>query len=1009
MRIFIACLTILMSASFAMAQGTVIKGKIIDQSTNEPVAGATVSTGPDNSTLTNANGEFELTVEDTYQNITVSAEGFGTQTIFLGGKTKVDVSLQNMTAKTSGNVLSTDDLGNQPVTDLEQSTQGRAAGVFVQNSGGKLGQGAKVRIRGGSSLTGSNEPLYVVDGVPLTSGNQSDIDPSTIESMEILKDAAATALYGTRAANGVVLITTKKGQKGFKADVELQYGISETTKKLDMMSAEEYRLLFFEYTLRALIAGIPVDGAGVSATTLGNFISAENLDKWYTELVSARDAAVSSGDDQVSYTFDNGDELTMSTNNPIFRNIYDTDWQDLAFRRGNSTRANVNLSGGSANQNVLLNLNYLNQEGILIGNDFDRFGSRFNLSSKWSDRISSTISVGYAHTGNNQVNEDGNDGNPVQMALLPPGDAPDPTNNYVLQVRSSEYNPQTEIYGSTYFESTDRVNGSASVNVELSDELSINVDGGIDLLDLSNERRQGPSTQEGTPTGFSQLSTAKVTNYLFNGSLNYDKPVGDNNLSALIGTAYQSSTSDYTYRSARINSISDLEGLSESDPSLQNLLIPGSAFEFLSFFGSVGYDISNKYSFTLNARADGSTKVSENNQFGIFPAVAFGWTLSNESFLAGSSQISFLELNISAGLIGNTPEDDFLYRTNYYNVLYGDLQGYRLSNLANSSLKWESTQQFDFGISYGLFDNRLTGSLGGYYKYTYDLLFPVPISQLSGQSSSIDNAGEMVNMGIEFDVTGLIIDGGDFQWNASFNISNNKNEIKSIGGQPLISGNNAFIEGESAGVFYMPKYLGVDPISGAALYDRGDGVPTSDYDLAVSDGRQVVGNPNPKFYGGLTNNLSYKNFNFNFMFQFVEGIDLYWESGEIIANSGYGLYNQTRDQLDRWYASGDDTNNPKMNPALETPNPSSRWIVDGSYIRLKTVTLSYDIPVNFGTLSVYVGGQNLLTFSDYPGYDPDVSYSDPAGGTFAANINRGVAFFSAPQPRIYTTGIKIGF
>ena len=206
MRIFIACLTILMSASFAMAQGTVIKGKIIDQSTNEPVAGATVSTGPDNSTLTNANGEFEITVEDTYQNITVSAEGFGTQTIFLGGKTKVDVSLQNMTAKTSGNVLSTDDLGNQPVTDLEQSTQGRAAGVFVQNSGGKLGQGAKVRIRGGSSLTGSNEPLYVVDGVPLTSGNQSDIDPSTIESMEILKDAAATALYGTRAANGVVLI-----------------------------------------------------------------------------------------------------------------------------------------------------------------------------------------------------------------------------------------------------------------------------------------------------------------------------------------------------------------------------------------------------------------------------------------------------------------------------------------------------------------------------------------------------------------------------------------------------------------------------------------------------------------------------------------------------------------------------------------------------------------------------------------------------------------------------------
>ena len=1010
MRIFIACLTILLSISSALAQGTVIKGKIIDQNTNEPIAGATVSAGSDNTTITNVNGEFQLTVDDTYQNITIVAEGFASQTIFLGGKTTLDVSMNSSKGTQSGgSVLSNDDLGSQPVTDLEQSAQGRAAGVFIQNSGGKLGQGAKVRIRGGSSLTGSNEPLYVVDGVPLTSGNQSDIDPSTIESMEILKDAAATALYGSRAANGVVIITTKKGKKGFKADVELQYGVSEVPKKLDLMSPDEYRVLFFEYTMRALLAGIPVDGAGVSATNLGNLLSEENLETWYTDLVELRNTAVSNGETQVSYTFPNNDELTMSTNNPIFRNTYNTDWQDLAFRRGDSKRANINLSGGSEKQNALLNLNFLDQEGILIGNDFQRFGSRLNLNSQWSDKVSSSISFGYAHTGNNQVNEDGNDGNPVQMILLPPGDAPDPDNNYVLLVRSSEYNPQTEIYGSTYFETTDRINGSASVSLELTDQLSLNIDGGLDLLDLSNERRQGPATQEGTPTGFSQLSTSKVTNYLFNGTLNYSKPVGDNSLSALVGTAYQSSQSEFTYKSARINSISELEALSENDPSLLNVLVPGSAFDFLSFFGSVGYDIADKYSFTLNARADGSTKVSEDNRFGIFPALAFSWTLSNESFLAGVAPVSFLQLNLSGGLIGNTPEDDFLYRTNYYNIIYGDLDGYRLSNLGNAGLKWETTQQFDFSLAYGLFDNRLSGSIGGYYKYTYDLLFPTPISQLSGLSSAIDNAGEMVNMGIEFDVTGLIVDAGDFSWDASFNISNNKNEIKNIGGQPLISGNNAFIEGEAAGAFYMPKYLGVDRISGEALYDDGNGLPTSDYDLAVSQGRQVVGNPNPKFYGGLTNNLTYKNFNFNFMFQFVEGIDLYWESGEIIANSGYGLYNQTSDQLDRWYAPGDESSNPKLNPALETPNPSSRWIVDGSYIRLKTVTLSYNIPVNFGSLSVYVGGQNLLTFSDYPGYDPDVSYSDPAGGTFAANINRGIAFFTAPQPRIFTTGVKIGF
>ncbi len=1008
MRILIACLAILLSLGHTYAQGSVIKGQIIDQQTKVPIVGAVVSTENGNETLTNAQGEFELTVDDSYQSLTVSATGFGTQTIYLGGQTTLTLSLESNLSKPTANVLSSRQLGNQPVTDLEQSAQGRAAGVFIQNSGGKLGQGAQVRIRGGSSLTGSNEPLYVVDGVPLTSGNQSDIDPSTIESMEILKDAAATAIYGSRAANGVVLITTKKGNSGFHADVELQYGISETPKKLDMMSADDYRLLFFEYTLRALIAGIPVDGAGISQTNLASFISEENLDLWYTDLVDRRDAAIAANDDQVNYTFSSGDQLTLSTDNPIFRNTYNTDWQDLAFRRGDSKRATVNLSGGSAKQNVMLNVNYLNQEGILIGNDFERFGSRLNLNSNWSDRISSNISFGYAHTDNNQVNEDGNDGNPVQMVLLPPGDAPDPDNNYVLQVRSSEYNPQTEIYGSTYFETTDRINSNASVAVKLTEELSLNLDGGLDLLDLSNERRQGPATQEGTPNGLSQLATAKVTNYLFNGALNYHKSLGDNNLTALAGTAYQSSQSDYSYRSARINSVQDLKDLDENDPSLQKLLIPGSAFKFLSFFGSVRYDILGKYAFTLNARADGSTKVSESNQFGVFPALSFSWILSNENFLSAIPSVSSLQLNLSAGLIGNTPEDDFLYRTNYFNVIYGDQEGYRLSNLANSGLKWESTRQFDFSLSYGLFDNRVSGSLGGYYKDTYDLLFPVPVSQISGQSSVTDNAGEMVNLGIEFDITGVILRQSNFTWDASFNISHNKNEIKEIGERPLISGNNAFIEGESAGVFYMPKYLGVDPITGDALYDRGDGTPTSDYDLAVSDGRQVVGNPNPKFYGGLTNNISYQQFNLNFMFQFVQGIDLYWESGEIIDNSGFGLYNQTNDQRDRWYAIGDDAKYPRLNPAAETPNPSSRWIVDGSYIRLKTVTLSYNIPVRFGTLSVYIGGQNLLTFSDYPGYDPDVSYSDPSGGSLAANINRGIAFFTAPQPRIYTTGIKIG-
>lgn len=1013
MRIIITCLAVILCAHFGYAQEMMLKGKIIDQRTNEPLAGAKVSTGPDNSTLTNQNGEFQLAITDSYQSVTISAEGYTTQTIFLGGKTTLDLQMTSTTdSNKPGNTLGSDDLGNQPVVDLEQSTQGRAAGVFVQNSGGQLGQGTKVRIRGGSSLTGSNDPLYVVDGVPLTSDNQSDIDPSSVESIEILKDAAATALYGSRASNGVVLITTKKGQSGkLKADIEYQFGISQAPRRLDMMDADQYRILFFEYTIRALLNNpLLIPDGEISATNLGDFVSRQSLETWYNDLVALRETAISNGQDELTYAFPNDDEITISTNNPIFRINYDTDWHDKAFRTGISQKGNVNLSGGSGKQKVFTNFNYLNQEGILIGNSYERFGTRINLNSEWSDRISSNISFGYARTGNNKVPDEANDGNPVQMVLLPPADESDPNNNYVLRVRSSEYNPETEIYGSTYEETTNRINGNASINVDLTDNLVLSVDGGLDYLDLRDERRQGPATQEGTPTGFSQQSTAEVVNYLFNGSLDYNKTIGENQLSVLVGTSYQNSNTLYTFRSARINSISDLESLTENDPSLLTVPVPGSAFAFLSFFGSVGYDIQNKYSIQVNARADGSSRFSEENQFGVFPAIGAGWTISNESFLAGNPTVSFLKLDASFGLLGNTPFDDFLYRTNYFNVIYGNNSGIRISNLANSQLRWESTQQFDLSLSYGLINNRITGSLSYYLKNTSDLLFPVPVTQTSGFGNVIKNGGQLQNSGVEFDITSTNVDNGTFRWSTSFNISTNKNEIKDIGGTPLISGVNAFIEGEPAGVFYMPKYIGVNPNNGKAQYEDANGLPREDYDFVLSNGgRQVVGNPNPKFYGGFSNSLSYGPVDFNFMFQFVQGIDLYWESGEIIANSGYGLYNQTNDQENRWYAPGDNAEYPVLDPAVETPNPSSRWIVDGSYIRLKTVTLSYNVPVNFGSLSIYVGGQNLLTITDYPGFDADVSYSDPAGGAFAANINRGIDFFSTPQPRIFTTGVKIGF
>lgn len=1017
-RLFTALLcTLILNLGFA--QEFTVSGTVTDSETNEPLGGVLVklSVG-DGSTYTDLEGAFKLSVSDGYENLILSLDGYNSETIFINGQSQLKISLaksaSSSKAQTTASQLNADDLGTQPVVELEQATQGRAAGVFVQNSGGRLGQGTKVRIRGGSSLSGSNDPLYVVDGVPLTSDNQSDIDPSTIESMEILKDASATALYGSRAANGVVLITTKKGKSGkLKADIEYQFGVNQLMKKLDMMDKQDYEIMQFEYTMRSILNGLPSSAiSGVSS--LENSMTYDNMKLWYSEILAERAEAIENGNQNFSYTFPVGNAQisSMSKDNPIFRYEYDTDWQDQAFRTGISNRANVNLSGGSNKQKLYANFNYLSQEGILINNKYDRLGGRLNWNSNWSDKLRTNVSVGFAKTDNNRVNEDADDGNPVQTVLLPPGDESDPDNFYILRVRSSEYNPETEVYNSLNFETSTRMNGSAALDYNFAENLVFHLDGGLDYMDVRDERVQGPPTQVGAPDGYSRLGTSEVFNYLVNGTLNYSLEMGDNTLNALVGASYQNSNSIFTYREYRVNSINDLESVNED--LLPNGPITGSAFAFASTFASIGYNISDKYDVEVTARMDGSSRFGQNNRVGVFPAASFGWTLSNESFLKGISAISFLKLNASYGVVGNTPYDDFLYRMNYYWVKYGTDLGYRFGNLQNEDLRWESTNQMDLSLDFGILDNRVSGSVSYYQKTTTDLILPKPISMTSGFRTGVDNIGEMTNSGFEFAVNTVNVEKGDFSWRTSFNISSFNIEVTDLGGQRFISGPSAFLEGEAPGVFYLSEYLGVNSATGEAQYSNTLGLPTSDYNTAQA-ARAPLGNPNPKLFGGMSNSLSFKGFDLNFMFQFVQGVDAYWETGEIIANSGYNQYNQVVDQNERWFVPGDEAPYPVMNTAATSTNPSSRWLVDASYIRLKSLTLSYSLPtalvqkMKLSNFSIYVGGQNLFTFSDYPGYDPDVSSTADGASAFAANINRGIDYFTAPQPKVYTTGIKIGF
>lgn len=1006
MKLLLTCLASLLLVFSVSAQIT-IRGKVTDAN-NKGIAGATVKVeGTTNATTTSSDGSFTIQLTDGYETLVITAEGFQSQKIYLTGQSSLSVSMQSSRSgdqvnfgigsqskdELTSSVSSVDasEISPAPLINLEQANQGVTAGLFVQNSSGKLGEGTTVRVRGGSSLTASNQPLYVVDGVPLTSGNQSNINPSNIESIQILKDAAATAIYGSRAANGVIIITTKGGGTGgLKVNLDYQFGISQTPKYLDLMNANEYNQLFIETTLRDPLLG------------LSDFITYDNLVDWETSL-----RGVSNASDLV-INFPNGGSLTMPAAYLGLNNGEGTDWQKEIFRNAPSHRANVDFQGGTEALGYFASVGYTTQEGILIGNQFDRMNGTISLDSKISAKISANLNFNYIYTDDDRLNENQDLGSPMQAIALPPSDTYN-SSDYRLNTFSLLYNPLTEVAFSDYNATNSSIIGSLGVKYQITDNLSLDVNGGLDYSDIRVERRQGPETQEGEGTGLSQLGTEDVDNYIFNGWFTYTTDMSSNTLSVVLGGSYQESQTDIRYVSGRVNSVSILE--EQAGGAIPEVPQIGGANAFLSGYTRIGYSIADKYSVEVSGRVDGSSKFSEDNRYGFFPAVSARWNIDREDFF-NANVVNGLSLRASYGQVGNTPTDDFLYQLNYLITRYNGQDGIEVLNLQNDNLKWETTSQLNAGLDFALLDGRISGSVDYYIKKTDDLLFPVPVSQISGQSTIIDNVGSMENKGFEFLISTSNISNEDFSWSTDFNISFNKNTITDLGGERAIVGPSAFIEGETAGVFYLREFMGVDESDGQALYNDGQGGTTSDYESAP---RIAVGNPNPQFFGGITNAVGYKNWELSTLFQFVGGVDIYNATGEFMSNSGYQILNQTADQVNRWYQTGDETNNPVHNPDEIETYPSTRWLEDGSYLRLKNITITYNFnkrlleDLKIDRMSVYIGATNLFTITNYSGYDPDVSYFDPLDGIIGQNISRGIDNFNAPQPRIFLTGIKIGF
>lgn len=1004
--------------SLVFGQNRVITGKVTDQKDGSPLPGVSVSVKGVASigTQTDISGSYSLSVPATAKILIFTFIGYTpaeiainkvvinasllvdakqlTEVVVVGYGTQSRRSLTGSISKIKGA-----DIENIPVPSLESAIQGRTPGVYIQAQNGKLGQGIQVRIRGASSVSAGNQPLYVVDGLPITVDNFStngastnplvDLNQNDIESIDILKDASAAAIYGSRASNGVVLVTTKKGKAGdTKVTYNQYYGFSKPTREREFLNSEQYVTLL----TAAGIAG------GYSATSIANRLK--------------------------RYSAGNDDYKTYKVN---------TDWQKEITQHAPVQNYNLVLSGGTEKTKFYISGTYNNQKGFLIGNAINQYSLRTNISNqatKWLE-VGALLSV--SRTKNYRLDNDDAFSTPEQIvALSPITPIIDPRTGLTsgaLDLATGLPNASFPIYfnpllnaQNSYFNTVDYRNlGNLYAQVKLLPSLSFRSEVGVDILNSSEDSYSGSLTarNSNSPNGVGFSSSVTAVNFNTNNFLQFIKDIGKSNINAVGGMSYQRQQND-------LNSINGSQFPSDaykrlfSSADITNGISKTAAYSLLSYFARANYKYDEKYLLSLSGRIDGSSRFGANHRYGFFPAGSVGWIVSEESFMKKQQLVSELKLRASYGITGNSEIGNFASRGLFTAFGYAGVAGARPTQLPNPDLKWETTAQTDVGLDIGFFNGRLTGQFDVYLKKTKDLLLDVQIPGTSGFTTITQNLGKLQNKGFEMQIDSKNIVGNGITWSTSFNFSINRNKITDLKGQVIKGsgdGVNRAVEGQPLGIFYTVEFAGADPANGDALYykntDLGGGkrdrATTNDYNAATP---VVVGDPNPKFIAGLNNTVSYKGFDFSFLLQEVNGDKIYNGGGQYMSvGFNNGADNQTIDQLQSWKKAGDITMVPEARLfAGNGVSPSSRYLSDGSYLRLKNIVLGYNFPkgvlekIKLRSLRVYAQATNLATWTKYKGWDPELN-SD----AFSGNITQNYDFYAAPQAKTITFGINVGF
>ncbi|WP_229365890.1 TonB-dependent receptor [Fibrisoma montanum] len=989
-----------------------VAGTVLDEKGAALPGVSVVLKGSTRGTTTDPAGKYRLSVPDGNATLVFSFVGYQTQEVAVGTRSVIDITLQSDDKSLNevvvvgyGTVKKSDLTGSvakvgeaaikaTPIVSLDRAMQGRAAGVLVTQNSARPGGTSTIRIRGTGSVNASNDPLYVIDGFP--TGNLNSINSDDIESIEILKDASATAIYGSRGANGVVLVTTKRGRAG-KTFVSYDgyYGVQSVRRQIPMLNAREY----------------------------AEFINEARLNGGTTPYFdgSAPDRPLPSA-------------LGEGTN-----------WQNEIFREAPIQNHQLLFSGGSEKSRFAVSAGYYDQQGIIINSNFKRYTLRANLDNEISSRVKLGVTLlgAYTTSQSNRTEQDGNQGGTVTSSALnapPTFSAYAPDGSYTRILGSVLNGPGFDNPVAIAREITDqsnliRVLANTNLDFKIMEGLTFRTTFGADLQGAKGNYYATRKTFLGeSSNGLATVSNSQSINWLNENTLNFNRTLNTRHtIGALLGYTIQGTTVENAQANGR--TFNDDFALYNNLGAGSTLVAPSSGasdWRLISYIARVNYNLADRYLFTLTARRDGSSRFGENNKFGFFPSGAFAWKVLNESFAQNQKLFTDLKFRVSYGLSGNQEIGNYQHYANVRSetyVLGGTLfTGNYIGNITNPDLRWEKSAQFDAGVDFSLLSNRIQLTADYYIKTNSDLLFNVNIPTTSGFNSALQNIGKVQNRGVELGLNTINVDRGGFRWNSEFNISFNRNEILSL------EGRNEFTTGSDVVLYaaaFNPILLRVGSPLGTFYGRVTDGIFQNQAEVDASaqktakpgdiryrdlnnDGqindndRAIIGNANPKFFGGLNNTFTFKGLELNIFLQGNYGNDLL-NFGRFDYLNLTSSNNNTKEVLDRWTPTNPSNTIPRANSAGGSRILSTFQVEDGSYLRVKNLSLGYNLPaalvkrLYLSGAKVYVLGQNLFTFTKYTGYDPEVNRYG------SSSISQGIDYGGYPAARTVTVGLNLKF